>query len=105
MGEGFEKDNDGDGGIGFCGEFDEMGGFVEAAADDSDETFCAETDCPSSATGACCYKDGKCEDGVTQKDCESLDGKYRGDGTTCATDPCDVETLQACCFIDGSCGT
>jgi hypothetical protein len=59
-------------------------------------------------TGACCYDDGSCVDGMTQSDCLQSGGDYGGDGSTCAgvdndgngvDDFCDgVVTLGACCY-------
>ena len=61
-------------------------------------------------TGACCYEDGSCTDGMTAADCASSGGDYGGDGTNCANadtdqngvdDFCDdIVTLGACCYGD-----
>lgn len=48
------------------------------------------------ATGACCATTGACTE-LTQAQCGSSGGTYRGDNTTCATQNCPVST-QACCF-------
>ncbi len=61
-------------------------------------------------TGACCYQDGSCADGMTAADCAASGGDYGGDGSTCAgtdndangvDDFCDgIVTLGACCYGD-----
>jgi len=61
-------------------------------------------------TGACCYEDGSCVDGMTAANCVSSGGDYGGDGTSCAgsdsdqngvDDFCDdIVTLGACCYGD-----
>lgn len=52
-------------------------------------------------TGACCFCDGTCQDGLTADACAVAGGVYAGDGTTCATTTCPV--VGACCFPDGTC--
>ncbi len=39
------------------------------------------------ADGACCLTDGSCEE-LTEAECTSLDGDYKGDGTSCADFDC-----------------
>ncbi len=61
-------------------------------------------------TGACCYDDGDCTDGMTEADCVSGGGIYGGDGSSCANqdlnnngvdDYCDgYVVLGACCYDD-----
>ena len=39
-------------------------------------------------TGACCFLDGTCVDGVTEDDCGFQGGTYQGDGSDCASVDC-----------------
>jgi len=52
---------------------------------------CASLNC--NLAGACCGFGGACQDGVTQADCLSSGGIFRGAGTTCAQ----VSCTGACC--------
>lgn len=47
-------------------------------------------DTSSNDTGACCYEDGTCADGLTQAECEggAVAGTYQGDGSDCAGADC-----------------
>ena len=40
------------------------------------------------ATGACCASDDTCSGGVTETECTSSGGSYRGDSSSCLPDPC-----------------
>jgi hypothetical protein len=51
-------------------------------------------------TGACCYEDGQCGDGVTEYACVIAGGAYQGDDVLCIDVTC---PFGACCFPDGSC--
>lgn len=71
---------------------------------------CANFVCPTGTTGACCYDNGLCVDGMTATDCATSGGDYGGDGSQCAEtdiddngvdDFCDgIVTLGACCWGD-----
>ena len=54
-------------------------------------------------TGACCFCDGSCQDGLTAEECVAAEGSYVGDGSECATAFCDVPGPVVCCFPDGTC--
>jgi len=41
-----------------------------------------------SEEGACCLPDLSCQDGLTQAECEALNGTFQGGGSTCATTLC-----------------
>jgi hypothetical protein len=57
--------------------------------------------CPQ-PTGACCFLDGSCIDGLEEADCTGMGGTYQGDDTTCLGSDC-PQPLGACCLMDGSC--
>ena len=48
----------------------------------------------ATSNGACCHPDGTCEDDVTQEDCETSGGAFRGEGSSCATSQC----AGRCCW-------
>ncbi len=69
------------------------------------EWICEPATCP---TGACCFADGSCTDGLTGGECGTNGGTYQGDNTTCAT----VECPAVCgasnpndCFVSSPTGT
>ncbi len=63
----------------------------------------APTEVWSTQTGACCYSDGSCADGLSRSECEAQGGSYMGDGTACFSVECVAEPQGACCYPDGSC--
>jgi len=63
----------------------------------------APTEVRSTLTGACCYPDGSCADGLSRTECEAQGGSYMGDGTNCSSVECVTEPQGACCYPDGSC--
>ncbi len=65
-----------------------------------DSTTCTPNPCPQ-PTGACCLKNGTCQDATTVVDCIIAGGWYQGDTTTCATTNC----LGACCLYNDPCET
>jgi hypothetical protein len=64
----------------------------------------APTEVWSTLTGACCYPDVSCADGLTRTECEAQGGTYMGDETACISVECVPEPQGACCYPDGSCG-
>ncbi|MFN0150584.1 MAG: hypothetical protein ACKVU1_07730 [bacterium] len=52
-------------------------------------------------TGACCFCDSTCQDGLTADECAAQGGVYQGDNSSCATTLCPL--VGACCYPDGSC--
>jgi hypothetical protein len=64
----------------------------------------APTEVWSTLTGACCYSDGSCADGLTRTECEAQGGTYMGDETACFSVECPPPLPRgACCYPDGSC--
>ena len=63
----------------------------------------APTEVWSTLTGACCYPDGSCADGLSRTECEAQGGSYMGDETACFSVECVAEPQGACCYPDGSC--
>ncbi|MCG8409624.1 MAG: hypothetical protein MI923_30830, partial [Phycisphaerales bacterium] len=55
---------------------------------------------PCSAIGACCLPDGMC-DLMSETDCESMNGAFRGDANCPPSQPC--VAVGACCLPDGMC--
>ena len=54
------------------------------------DQVCADAailECGQIATGACCFGDGTCLDGITEVECIKV-GEYQGDGTICADVDC-----------------
>jgi hypothetical protein len=49
------------------------------------EWICEPAKCP---TGACCFSDGSCTDGLTGGECGAAGGTYQGDNTDCSTVTC-----------------
>ncbi len=60
----------------------------------------AVIDCPG-PTGACCYVDGTCDNGVEIDDCEAEPGAVWHEGQTC--DEIDCVAVGACCNGAGGC--
>ena len=91
----------------FCDDFDCCTLICNA------DPFCCDTEwdgicadaaiaqCGQTPTGACCFSDGTCIDGITAGECDTQGGSYQGDGTDCASVKC-IPT-GACCFNDGTC--
>jgi hypothetical protein len=63
----------------------------------------APTEVWSTLTGACCYPDGSCADGLSRTECEAQGGAYMGDETACFSVECTPQAQGACCYPDGSC--
>jgi hypothetical protein len=53
---------------------------------------------PPPPEGACCFEE-VCQAPMTEADCLTAGGVYKGDGSDCDPNPC----IGACCFTDGSC--
>lgn len=53
--------------------------------------ICVNCQCVRAAIGACCVESG-CIEGLTPEQCDSLDGRYLGDGTTCEAAQCPTLT-------------
>jgi hypothetical protein len=69
------------------------------------EWTCTPSECPS---GACCFSDGSCTDGLTGAECGTNGGVYQGDGTSCATVVCPEicgPTNPNDCFVSSPTGT
>jgi hypothetical protein len=63
---------------------------------------CDADPCPPQPTGACCFIDEDCIDGLTPSACINAGGTFQGANTTCAQSECDPE-LGACCYYNGFC--
>lgn len=53
-----------------------------------DDTICDPNPCPPAGTGACCYNNGTCDDGLTATQCAEGGGIYQGNGSICAGVEC-----------------
>ncbi len=54
------------------------------------------------ATGACCLKDGSCEDDLTEEECTDREGVQWHQGMPCGAVECPIPK-GACCMPDGEC--
>jgi hypothetical protein len=57
----------------------------------------ADNDCPVSTSGACCFADGSCTDGLEPEECAGMGGAHQGSRILCADVKCPVTITGACC--------
>lgn len=108
------SDGDGDGGGGGDTDYGACcldGGMcidniTQGNCDNQNGTFYLDGDCslidcvdPGSNTGACCYSDGTCLV-VTNAQCLSDNGVYKGDGVACNNRTCDYDDLCECILLE-----